>query len=133
MIISSNSSGDLNDSIGQNSDLKNNMQPGNFKLQTYGISNQELNDMRMDLSVLDQQYKKWAEEDDSLSGVLNAKITKQKNVDFRAKIDTWKSLNRANERKNAKKRNFEYAAVLRDFFIKQVENFSLDKERALEC
>ena len=51
----------------------------------------------LDTGILDQMYEKWAQEDDSLSGVLNVKLTKAKNADFRLKMDAWK--NRATERK----------------------------------
>jgi hypothetical protein len=87
--------------------------------------------MAIDLSILDAQYQKWADEDDSLSGVLNAKITKQKNADLKLKFDSWKS--RAAERKTTKKRNFEHGKALREFFSKSLESFNLDKERVIEC
>ena len=81
--------------------------------------------------MLDNQYQKWADEDDNLSGVLNAKITKQKNADLRLKIESWK--NRMNERKTIKKRNYDHGKQLREFFTKSLENFNLDKDRVIEC
>ena len=77
--------------------------PGNKDLQSiapklqYGLTQAEIDDMILDFTILDQIYEKWAQEDDSLSGVLNVKITKSKNADFRLKMDSWK--NRKNERK----------------------------------
>lgn len=42
----------------------------------YGLSSYQINDMRLDLAIMDAEYKKWAVEDQSLSGVLNNKLTK---------------------------------------------------------
>jgi len=56
-----------------------------------------MDDIRLDIGILDTAYEKWAKEDDSLSGVMNSKLTKVKNADMRLKIDAWK--NRAGERK----------------------------------
>jgi hypothetical protein len=86
------------------------------KMTPYGISVAELSVMRLDFSGLDAQYHKWAEEDDSLSGVLNAKITKHKNQELREKIKAWKA--RKNERKVVKKRTFDHGKLLREFFSK---------------
>jgi hypothetical protein len=57
----------------------------------------DLRDLKIDISILDTNFDKWFKEEDSLSGVLNMKVIKQKNVDFRLKIDAWKK--RAEERK----------------------------------
>jgi hypothetical protein len=54
----------------------------------------------LDLAIIDAEYKKWAVEDSSLSGVLNNKLTKSKNTDFRMKLDAWKA--RKMERKALK-------------------------------
>ena len=75
------------------------------------MTDEEVGDLRLDLTILDQTFEKFASEDDSLSGVLNTKLTKQKNVDFRLKLDAWKS--RETERKMAKKRAFEHGKGLR--------------------
>lgn len=56
-----------------------------------------MDDIRLDVGLLDSAYIKWAKEDDSLSGVMNSKLTKVKNADMRLKLDSWKS--RASERK----------------------------------
>lgn len=101
------------------------------KLSTYGMSPQEMSEMRIDLGIMDNQYQKWADEDDSMSGVTNVKITKQKNADLKLKIESWK--NRKNERKTTKKRNFDHGKALREFFSKSIENFNLDKDRVIEC
>ena len=68
-----------------------------FRLGVYGMTDDEVNEIKFDLKTLDEAYDKWAKEDDSLSGVLNTKLTKIKNVDFRLKLDAWK--NRVAERK----------------------------------
>lgn len=65
------------------------------------MSKQELDDIKLDVGILDTAYEKWAKEDDSLSGVMNAKLTKVKNADIRLKLDAWK--NRVTERKKQKK------------------------------
>lgn len=59
--------------------------------------------MRIDIQILDNLYQKWIEEDQTLNGVLNSKITKQLNMDFRFKIESWKR--RKQERKVAKANN----------------------------
>jgi hypothetical protein len=46
---------------------------------------------------LDNNFDKWFKEEESLSGVLNMKVIKQKNIDFRLKSDAWKK--RLDERK----------------------------------
>ena len=59
--------------------------------------------MRIDIQILDNLYQKWIEEDQTLNGVLNSKITKQLNMDFRFKIESWKR--RKQERKVVKANN----------------------------
>jgi len=101
-------------------------------LNTYGLSQTELNDARMDFaSTLDGIYVKWAEDDGVLSGVLNVKITKQSNIDLRLKLDAWKK--KISERKITKKRNFDHGKGLREFFSKAIDNFNLEKERVRDC
>jgi len=41
------------------------------------------NEIRMDVSLLDSQFDKFLLEQESLNGVLNSKVTKQKNIEFR--------------------------------------------------
>jgi hypothetical protein len=103
----------------------------NTKVQTYNMTAQEINEMRVDVALLDQLYDKWAEEDDSMSDVLNVKITKSKNADFRLKIDAWRA--RAKERKANHKRNFEHGKALRDVMERQLQNFNLDRDKMHEC
>jgi hypothetical protein len=124
--LSSPNNSRLDDTSGGNSDLASVV-----RLSTYGMSQQELADLRMDMGIVDSQYQKWADEDDNLSGVLNVKITKQKNADLRLKIEAWK--NRQNERKSIKKRNYDHGKALREFFNKSIETFNLEKERVVEC
>jgi hypothetical protein len=62
-----------------------------------------MNSMRIDIQILDNLYQKWIEEDQTLNGVLNSKITKQLNMDFRFKIESWKR--RKQERKVVKANN----------------------------
>ena len=79
-------------------DLSHTLQ--NFKISMYGLSSYQIYDLRLDLAIIDAEYKKWAVEDSSLSGVLNNKINKSKNTDFRMKLDAWKA--RKMERKALK-------------------------------
>lgn len=57
--------------------------------------------IKIPLSEIDLQFDKWYKEDQVLSGVLNVRVTKQKNVDFKLKLKTW-SL-RDKDRKRIKK------------------------------
>ena len=102
-------------------------------LSMYGMNQKELDDLRLNmcddfkdrggLPCLDSLYVKWNEEDQSLAGILTNKQTKQKNFDFRLKLESWKQNSRKMERKAMKKRNFEQGKVLRDFFQSELENF----------
>lgn len=47
--------------------------------------------MTLDLSLLDGEYKKYALTQDGMSDLKNAKKTKEKNADFRKKLDYWKA------------------------------------------
>ena len=124
--ISSPNQSRLDETGGGNSDLASVV-----RLSTYGMSQTELADLRMDMGIVDGQYQKWADEDDNLSGVLNVKITKQKNADLKLKIEAWR--NRQNERKGIKKRNYDHGKALREFFKKSIETFNLEKERVVAC
>lgn len=50
-----------------------------FQLSKYGMTEEELKMITIDLAILDALYKKWGEEDSSLSGVTNAKLITPKN------------------------------------------------------
>ena len=101
-------------------------------LNTYGLSQTELNDARLDFTqTLDGSYVKWAEDDSVLSGVMNVKITKQSNFDLRLKLDTWKK--KISERKVNKKRNFDHGKALREFLSKYIDNFNHEKEKVRDC
>ena len=118
----------------KNQDLDGMGSPPNMKQQQlgpYGLSTNEINSIRLDLQIVDAIYDKWASEDDSLSGVLNTKLTKQKNADFRLKLDSWK--NRTTERKNLKKKWFEHGKALRKCFEESKSLFNMDKQLLLDC
>jgi len=51
----------------------------------YGLEPEEILEMRIDLSRVDNMYCKWIEQDNSLGDMLNAKITKELNKKFRVK------------------------------------------------
>lgn len=78
------------------------------------------NDPRMDITLLDPQFDKWLMDNEALNGVLNARVTKGKNQEFRLKLNAWKS--RVTERKRIKKRTFEQGKKIRDDF----QNFIKD-------
>lgn len=63
------------------------------------------NEIRMDVSLLDSQFDKFLLDQESLNGVLNSKVTKQKNAEFRLKIEAWKK--RVIKRKKTKLRTIE--------------------------
>ena len=76
---------------------------------------------------MDQHFDKWYMEEQTLSGVLNLKVTKTKNGDFRLKIDAWKK--RIKERERMKRRTFEHGGAIRGAFEKFSNNFDLGRER----
>lgn len=66
---------------------------------------ENLKDFVLDLFLVKQQFDKWYKEEESLSGVMNMKVTKQKNLDFRLKLDVWRK--RENERARYQKRSYD--------------------------
>jgi hypothetical protein len=70
----------------------------------------------MDLSIIDIAFDKWYREEENLSGVLNMKLIKTKNTEFRQKIDSWKK--RVEERKRLNRRSFEHGKKIRAVFEK---------------
>lgn len=76
-------------------------------------------------------FEKWSKEEESLSGVMNMKIVKQKNNDIRIKLEGWKK--RYDERKRLKKRSFDHGKKLREIFDKFSNDFNIEKEKVLEC
>lgn len=61
--------------------------------------------VKLDLSLIDAQFDKWVREEETLSGVLNIKLTKTKNTDLKMKFEAWKK--RSTERVRIKKRTFD--------------------------
>lgn len=94
-------------------------------------SDADLRDLKLDLAIVDNMFDKWYKEEESLSGVLNMKIVKQKNNDIRLKLDVWKK--RLDERKRLKKRTFEQGKKLREVFNKFSNDFNIEKDKVLEC
>lgn len=66
--------------------------------------------------MLDAIFDKWYKDQEAVSGVLNIKVTRQKNIDFRKTIESWKK--REKERLRHKKRHFERGKQLRAAFEK---------------
>ena len=61
--------------------------------------------IRIDVTLIDQQFDKWIREEETLSGVLNVKLTKQRNTELKQKYDAWRR--RISERQRIKKRTFD--------------------------
>ena len=78
--------------------------------------NSSSRDVRLDITNLDPIFDKFFKDQEAVTGVLNIKVTRQKNVEFRKTIDSWKK--REKERTRGKKRHFERAKQLRGAFEK---------------
>lgn len=76
-------------------------------------------------------FDKWYKEEENLSGALNMKLIKQKNLELRQKLDAWKK--RAEERKRLAKRAFEHGKKLREAFEKRQDDFNIEKEKVIAC
>lgn len=46
--------------------------------------------LRIELANINALFDKWIREEETLSGVLNPKLTKSKNIDVRMKLEAWK-------------------------------------------
>lgn len=66
-----------------------------------------------------------------MNGVLNARVTKQKNQEFKLKLDAWKK--RPNERKRIKKRTFEQGKKVREDFEHFIRSFDHDGQTIRNC
>lgn len=66
-----------------------------------------------------------------MSGVLNMKLIKQKNADFRLKLDVWRK--RADERKRLQKRVFTHSKKIRAAFEKYQDDFNMEKDKVITC
>lgn len=66
-----------------------------------------------------------------LSGVLNSRVTKQKNLDLKAKINSWKQ--RDQERKRKKKDTMDKGAQIRASFEKFLHIFESEREPVTSC
>jgi hypothetical protein len=62
---------------------------------------------------------------------MNVKVIKQRNTDFRLKMDSWKR--RDEERKRLSKRIFEHGKKLREVFEKFNNDFNIEKEKVMQC
>lgn len=47
-------------------------------------------DPRVDINVLDAIFDKWYKDQEAVSGVLNVKVTRNKNIEFRKTLESWK-------------------------------------------
>lgn len=78
----------------------------------YGLTKAEIDAVELNMAELDALYAKFIKEEDQISGVLDVKLTKKKNVDFRLKLDAWRA--RKAERKNYKNKRYVQNKTLRE-------------------
>jgi hypothetical protein len=95
------------------------------------MTQQEINQLSLDLTILDEEYIKFKSQDDSVSDLINPKITKLRNADLRLKLDAWKNM--AAIRKSTKKRSYEHGKALRAKFDDNMKLFTMDKHRIVQC
>ena len=88
----------------------------NSNEEMFQLTNSSIVDPRVDINILDGLFDKWYKDQEAVSGVLNIKVTRQKNIDFRKTIEAWKK--REKERARHKKRHFERGKQLRAAFEK---------------
>ena len=67
------------------------------------MSQSDINNLQLDLSIVDATYTKWFTEDEDMAGVTDPKVAIKKNKEFREKTKAW--IAREEERKAQKKRN----------------------------
>ena len=91
----------------------------------------ETKDLKLDLLEADKQFDKWCREEESLSGVLNMKLIKQRNADLRLKLEVWRK--RLDERRRYKKRVFEHGRKVRAAFEKYQDDFNIEKDKVIGC
>jgi len=66
-----------------------------------------------------------------MSSLINVKITKSKNSDFRLKLDAWKNMTIT--RKSLKKRAYEHGKAIRSSFESSLALFNVDKHLITRC
>ena len=81
--------------------------------------------------MVDGFFDKWFREEENLSGALNMKLIKQRNVELRQKLDAWKK--RVEERRRVQRRAFEHGKRLRGAFEKTQDDFNIEKEKVIAC
>ena len=94
-------------------------------------SDTDLRDLKLDLAIVDNTFDKRFKEEESLNGVMNMKLIKIKNIDFRLKLEAWKR--RLDERSRQLRRAFEHGKKLRTVFDKYQDDFNREKERVISC
>lgn len=91
----------------------------------------DLRDLKLDLRTVDVLFEKWYREEETLSGVLNMKLIKQRNQEFRSKIEAWKK--RRDERKRHQRKAIDQAKKLNAQFEKMQDDFNIDRDRVVGC
>jgi len=89
----------------------------NFKVSTYALTDEQQGDLRLDLTKVNKLYAEWTKEAEGLSTLLDGKITKKKNQELRAKLESWKL--RKNKRKADKKANLRFGKSVQEFLDNQ--------------
>ena len=95
------------------------------------MSQSDINNLQLDLSIVDAMYTKWFTEDEDMAGVTDPKVAIKKNKEFREKTKAW--IAREEERKAQKKRNQEQSKRLLEYFSKEINTYNIEKERVIEC
>lgn len=83
--------------------------------------------VRLDLVAIDAHFDKWYLEEQTLSGVLSQKVTKQKNTDLKLKLDAWRKREKYRERIN--KKAYDHGSQIRASFEKFLKTFDMERER----
>lgn len=91
----------------------------------------ELRDLKLDLNIVDTAFDKWYREEEALSTVLNMKVIRQRNIDFRQKLEAWKR--RADERKRLQRRAFQQYQKVKQAFEKHQDDFNFEKDKVIGC
>ena len=65
------------------------------------------------MATINKKYAVWSKDAEGLSVLLDAKITKKKNAELRAKLESWKL--RKNKRKTEKKANLRFGKSIKEF------------------
>ena len=86
---------------------------------------------KVDMEYLNSCYENWLKQDENLSGFLNMKTLKLKNVEYKAKIEYWKKTEE-NRRRIAKRTKDKEIAII-ERLQKYLGDYNIDKDKAEQC